>query len=374
MRRALDRRLLLLVAVAVLAPAAVATRALESVHRATREQLALEWSRRGDDDLVAGRPAIAVDDYRTALTYRHDDPAYRLRLAQALMAAQHPMEAESHLLTLWSEQPGNGTINLELGRLAADRFDMVAALRYYHGAIDGSWDRDAGAARRDVRLELANVLLAHADQLRAQAELIALIGDLPADTRLVTDVADLLSRAGADARALMLCDRALTLDPANARAARLAGDIAFREANYRAAERYLAQAANGQALDGTGQTLLDVSGRILALDPYARGIETRTRALRAARAFDVARARLDRCVAAAPRGSAPLPVVAALTERAKGLARRARPRELARDADLFDETMAAVFDIEALDAECGARSTDDRALQLVSRERPGSAR
>src|SRR5262249_11403329 len=79
------------------------------------------------------------------------------------------------------------------------RGDLVDAVRFYHGAIDGAWEEGgAAAARRDARLELVRLLLNSGQNLRAQAELIALVGDLPPDATLITDVGDLLVEAGAD--------------------------------------------------------------------------------------------------------------------------------------------------------------------------------
>ena len=99
--------------------------------------------------------------------------------------------ARSQLLTLWSEAPGDGRVNLELGRLAAKDGDVPAATRFYHGAVDGAWDASAADARRAARLELARFLTANGERAAAQAELIMLSGDPPRDSASATQLGEL---------------------------------------------------------------------------------------------------------------------------------------------------------------------------------------
>jgi hypothetical protein len=107
---------------------------------------------------------------------------------------------------------------------------------------------------------------------------------------------------------------------------------------------------------------------VLALNPYAARLATRQRANRAARAIAVARARLDRC-AAAPAPSAPSPQLEALAKQIES-AGRLRISDLQKDADALDSSMAVVFDVEKLSLpSCPAPTTDDRALQLIDRQR-----
>ena len=105
-------------------------------------------------------PREAVADFRNALAYSRDNDLYRLRLAQALMADHRPQEARSHLLSLWEKEPGDGTLNLELARLAAMWGDTPQAVRYYHAAIYGVWPDEPMAHRWQIRFELSEYLLA----------------------------------------------------------------------------------------------------------------------------------------------------------------------------------------------------------------------
>ena len=256
-----DRRVILGVVVVALAPAFIVTQSIVNRYHAQRHDLAIEWSSRGEQDLLRN-PADAVADFRAALSYSSDRPEDRLRLSQALIAANRPVEARAHLLTLWAEEPGNGPINFALARLAAADGDVAGAVRYYHAAIDGAWESGAAAARRSARLELARLLLSKGQNIRAQAELIALIDDLPGDPALITDVGNLLIEAGADGRAMVLLQRALEIAPENARAARLAGQIQFRLGDFALAHGYLLTAAKSGVLDQDDQMKLDISGKV----------------------------------------------------------------------------------------------------------------
>ncbi len=355
-----DRRTVLALAITALIPFFALTHTLVARYRVSRQQLAAQWSARGQRD-VPRAPAVAVVDFETALSFGPERSADRLRLAEALIQAGEPVEARAQLLTLWTEQPGNGRINLELARLAAGDGDVRQAVRYYHAAVDGSWDTGAATARREARLEAAKLLLAHGEHFSAQSELIALIDDLPSDSGFITQVAGLLMDAGATTRAKALLDRALSLDRHNRTAARLAGTLAFRDQDYRAAREHLRAA---DSADADAQEMLMESDAVLALDPYLRGLRSAERARRALAALDVSRNRLHRCQTG---DGVPDDLVDRVTA-----ARKKSERTLARDAEALDDVMTLVFDIEKLqDPACGADSPQDRALRLIAGQRNG---
>ena len=361
---AFDRSLAMGLAIASIVPAFWLTHLIVSRYRDQRQTLALEWSRRGEQDL-GRQPAEAVADFETALSYRPDGAADRFRLATALIAANRPVEARAHLLTLWTEEPGNGQFNLALARLAAADGEVDAAIRYYHAAVDGAWESGARSARRVARLELAQLLMSNGLPIRAQAELIALIEDLPSDPQLLTDVGSQLVEAGAPTRAIELFQRALALDPAYGRAARLAGQTEFRAGDYVEAHRHLVAASAHEALDDAARDMLDVSAGVLTLDPSTAGIGAKARGQRALRAVAVATARLARCEAesTSPNTQSQVGDFKARLERAA----KANAQAFERDPDLVDKTMALVFEVERLPAAaCGADSADDRALAILA--------
>src|SRR5579871_2958428 len=318
------RRTVLALMLGGVVPAFILINALVSAARGHREAIAIDWAQRGDADLAAGRAAESADDYRTADEYAGSRGAYRLQLATALVAADRPVEAEAQLQTLWNQTPGDGVINLQLARIAVRQQRVADAVRYYHAAIDGAWTADPVAARRNTRLELARFLLARGERAQAQVELVALSTDPPPSSAAMTDIAALMVDAGADNRALLLLESALRLDPANARAAALAGTIAARLGSYSDARAYLERARRAGSLDADGAALLDMATRVLELDPDARGLPSRERLRRTVRAYDIAAAALDRCAA---------DILAPLRDERARLARLVNERTLARDPD-----------------------------------------
>ena len=343
------------------APAFALTSMLVNGARTRRQALAGTWAERGAQDLADHRSDAAADDFRTAMEYAPDRNVYRRQLAEALVAADRSTEARSQLLTLWSATPGDGPVNLDLARLAARDGNVNDAIRYYHAAIDGAWQQDAPVARRTARVELARFLLDRGAQTQAQAELIALAGDLPPDPELLTDAAALLVKAGAAGRAVAILQRALELNPSNARALRLAGEASFKGGDYRAARSFLERLKARGPIDPEGSRMLDLSARVLALDPFSRDISSRERIRRVMRAYDIAADALDRCSAGELDG---------LRDAMRADQSSMTERKLAADPDAVDHITMLVGQVEdAVGQRCGPGSADDAALHLILAER-----
>jgi tetratricopeptide (TPR) repeat protein len=354
------RRTVFAVTVVALIPFFGGVSALVRSTRDRRQQISSDWASRGDREMTAGRADRATEDYRSAQQFARDSNAYRLQIAEALVAGNHPNEARGQLLALWAETPSDGFINLELGRIAARERDTAETVRFYHAAIDGAWRHDAAVSRRKARIELATYLMAQGDRTKAQAELIALSDDLPPDAAVMTDTAALLLASGAATRAMSVVDKALTLHAHDPRALQLAGEAAFELGDFRSAARFLGAAANVGTLDADHQHMRDTSARILTIDPFARGISSRERIRRVAAAFHLAAASLDRC---------PADELPDLRARVSAASSKATERVLAHDPEKVDQTLSLVSEIEAATAGCGAAGTDDAALQLVLKQR-----
>ena len=213
-----------------------------------------------------------------------------------------------------------------------------------------------------TRTELAEFLLRRGDTTQAHAELIALAGDLPPDPAAMTDVAALLLKADADVQALALLRSALEIDPHNGRALRLAGEAAFNTGDYRQSREPISKPLPMRCrLDARGQELLDLSTRVLQLDPFARRISSRERLRRVVRVFGVARDALARCAAGTQTD---------LQAQMDALQPKITERMLARDPDLVDAAIALVTTVEnTTSAACGPPKGDALALQLVLRQR-----
>jgi len=346
---------------------ALTTVAAHAYHR-KQEQFAERWYRRGEQALARARPGEAVEDFRNALAYSRDDDLYRLRLAQALVADHRPQEARAHLLSLWEKEPGDGTVNLQLARLAVMWGDDAQAVRYYHQAIYGLWPDEPMAHRWQIRFELSEYLLGRHDVQNAkaaQAELVALAAELPPqDAAEQAHLGTLLLEAGLYARALAAFRNALAEKPNLLPALEGAGESAFRMGDYQTARHYLLPVVAQNPHDAQAAQLLDLSELVLKLDSSERGLPSRERAHRAAHDLEIALARADKCSSSSPS-------LGALAQQARSIP--ASEGLLARNPDALDKTMDLVFKLENAAAKCPASSLEDQALVLLS-EQQGAPR
>lgn len=371
-----SREAVLLMSLGLIVILFVLTSLASSRFHAKQDELAEEWYRRGEASLAAGAASKATEDFRTALVYAHDSPrqwVYRLRLAQALLAQERADEARAYLLNLWDREPGNGTINLELARLAARRGDITEAVRYFNGAIFGVWEEDPPSRRREARLELCRFLLSRGLREEAEAALIELAAGLPREPALLAEVGSLFLQNHSYQRALDLLREALRLDPQNRTAMALAGEAAFNLREYREAQRLWQRARRADPENARIAEMLETTTLILASDPFARGLSAAESARRALRALRQSSARLAAC--AEVRGEnldepEPRTPLKHLAERLRDLQPRARQSRLARNAELRASVADLAFEIQEVTArECGSPTGRDLALLLIARKR-----
>ena len=349
------------------------------IYREGQKAFAQEMYDRGERALRARRVTAALADFRAALSYSHNNPDYELRLAEALTAAGNSAEAHAeartYFLSLLEREPGNGIVNLELARLAADDRDVPDALRYYHGAIYGQWGDHQVEKRRSARLELVEFLLAIGQKDAARAELIAIAPDLPPDPILQTRVGTLLLQVKGYDDALTLFHRALLEDPHLPAALAGAGECHFQQGHYAQAERYLARALREAPNLPEAAIMKATCDAVLNLDPFQRHLSNAERARRAVANFQTATARLQEC--AAIKG---IDLKAADGDRLQMLYSRVaevqphvQQRYLSRDSELLSKVMDVVFDIEqTTERVCGEPQSSDLALLLLAQEQGGS--
>ena len=366
--------------------------------------LAQRWFSRGERDLAAKYNGQAIEDFRNALGYEPQNPQYRLRLAEALLA-EGPQtkgaltEARAHLLSLWAEEPVNAQVNLDLARLYAKSNGRAQAVRYYRTAIDGIWSDNALEHRSAARLELVNYLLQQKDNSAAAAELIALQAAAPQDPALQLQLGKLLLQVDEPQRAEKAFDLVTKASPENAEAWSGAGQAALALGDYRKAERLLTTAVNlTSAQPGSEDPdRLALVRAVLAIDPGNRSLSLRERASRVAAAFDLTMKRLSDCAAkqgvtldvaagtpkrgattaAAPlqasaaQGSAAVPAPSSLQLLYdSGLQRKstATQQALVHNPDATNSTMEFVYEaMRSTESSCPPQSPEERALQLLAR-------
>jgi tetratricopeptide (TPR) repeat protein len=350
-------------------------------HRATEQELALRWFNRGNQAMQANAPKFAADAYRTALNYDRENSEYRLRLAQALLADGRLAEAHAHLISLWEEEPASGAVNLTLARIETKRGHSPTAIRYYNDSINGVWQDDPRKHRTEVRFELAQYLLQQRNLPRAQAELLALLADAPADPPDLLRLGNMLLEVNEPAHALQAFNTLVSKDEGNARAWLGAAKAYLALGKYAEAESASAEAMEHDPSLPGAKEQLELTREILRLNPALRGLPLAERASRVAKAFDAALKRLRSCAAAksidlavpgAARGENAAPPNPLQLLYSSGVQKQAGATETAlrRNPDGLEPTMQYVFEVERVVAPiCPDMDLTDGALfTLAQRE------
>lgn len=345
---------------------------LSKAHQAQREAIGHRWFNRGIADLDAKRYDAAVTDFRAALLYSPDEYSYQLNLSAALIGEDHTAQALAYLTSLWDREPEDGTVNLELARIAAQRGDTDDAIRYYHNAMYAVWPGDQAGKRRDARLELIELLLRVQAKPQAQGELIALAESAGADPGLQERIGELFLRAGDDEHALAAFNAVLKSQRHNAAALAGAGYAAFESARYPLAQHYLQAALTINANDTASAERLKTTQLVLHMDPFRRQLPVVERDRIVAKAFQAAGDRLKRCTPPA------LPSIgrageASLSDEWARLKPHITHQGLRRNPDLVENAMDLVFRVEReTSSVCGEPTGTDLALLLISRMHEGS--
>ncbi len=349
-------------------------------------ELASAWNQRGVAALNAHRPQEAVEDFETALLYvRQDDDKYGIRLAESLLAAGRPNEAQSRLLNLLEDHPTDAVVNLELARIAAARGELQDAIRYYHGAIAGIWSpgRSAVVERLNTRFELLELLAAKHQDNAAEAELGQLLPELPAKASAHTRLAYIYFKLGDARRALAEFQQARQLDRNFAPSYAGSAAVALESGDYAAAKRYLTEAVRLDAEDANSRSLLNRVDQLLATDPFSPRVNAAERARRTVAAYEAAVKRLGDCAASPANGSqsrTPSPETYPDGEKLGQLqswAEQLRPyateaRLKGRD-DVVENMMRFVFSTEDATAKvCGAPNGVDELLATIGHHRWGN--
>jgi Tfp pilus assembly protein PilF len=338
-----------------------------SAHRA---DLARRWSDRGLAALQAGKPAEAVVDLRTALTYAPDTRAYELLLAQALGEAGCKGCAEEsyqYFLGLWDAEPGNGEINLQLARLAKKRNDRRAAVNFYRAAIYGTWEGDGVGRRAGVRMELARYLIEGDDLAAARLELLIAGGNAPDDFDRDMSLADLLQQAQDPTDAWTYYQRAIAAKSGDPAPLEAAGRLAYQVGDYENAHRMLAHAlaesaAKHAPLSQYAEALMETTARIQEMMP-SPSLPARDRVDRIVADRAIARKRIDACTAKSVTPTTLPPALQALDARWSGPDGSANAAALLRDSSLQDSAMQLVYDTEVQTSQlCGPATGDDALL------------
>lgn len=342
-----------------------------------KTSLGVEWYRAGIYALERGAGSEAVEDFENALAF-NSSYEYRLKLAEALVAAGRLPEAQARLISLYDARPGDANISLQLARLYAAGGDVSQAQRFYESAIYGVWQspQDSLQKRLSVRAELANFLVASGRRADAQAQLISLSAEAPQTVDAHLQLARMFLGAGAPRNAFAEANAARLMDKTRADAVALQGEAAFAINDFAAADKWLSLADSMAPGNLTISSLHRRAQSVVAADPFAKGVQGQRRAQRIVDAYRVADDRLERCNRETPfiapkQGGTPQPRWADLQRWAEQLRPAMVPRKVLREDDLQEAAMRFIFSVEQATREtCGVPRTDtDDSLYLLSRQR-----
>jgi tetratricopeptide (TPR) repeat protein len=332
--------------------------------------LAAQWFAKGNACLANGAAREALDDYRRALIFDPENEPYQLHLAQALAQLGRQDEARAYLLNLLADRPGDGEVNFELARLAAQTGDIDDAVRFYHAAVYGAWETDPVAAQLRARLELSQFLVRHRENTLAEAELISLAANIPdRDAELHTEAGDLFQNIGDLHRALNEYRSALKAAPDDLTARIGAGLVSFKLGSYSKATEDLELANKADPENKTVAATLETVRLMISSDPFSTQLTARERANRVSAALAHAIQRADQCGNASVKN----PNTSSLTD----LAARAKlqqrsiwsERSLLLHPDQNDAAMEMVFKIEnAATQVCGEPEGVDAAMRLIEKK------
>jgi tetratricopeptide (TPR) repeat protein len=371
-----SREVVLLACMLLLVLLLGATAFVNRMYRKKVHTLADDWFAQGEASYLAGNVPAALNDYRNALVYSPSNSKFQFHLAQALADAGHGDEARSYLLSLLSESPGNGEINLALARISARQGAVAEALRYYHSAIYGGWENNPLEARWQARRELSEYLLDHGMMSQAEEEVIGLANNTPPGEIDHLKVAgDFLLRAQLWSRALDVYHVVLQADPQDADALAGAGRAAFELSEYPQALEYLDRLPPDKRTDPKIAGTIETSQQILGIDPFVSNLSPEEKAGRTAKALVQVESRLQEC--ASQQGESltqnhPGTDLQNLYTTGQEKLKDWSERMLRLHPDRVSQAMSFVFQVENLTAQrCGEPQGDDRALWLLGHTRAG---
>ena len=367
------REIVLLIAIAVAAvPTYMVTRRAADLNRQRNAHIASYWYRQGERQLKEGKPEEAIVSLREATTNDHDNRGFAFALAEALGATNRDDEARLALLRLRESAPESPQINLQLARLSARNHDLPEALRYYHHALYGLWTgENVDEQRRQVRLELIQLLLKHKERSRALAELMVLSTDAPRTADAQLQLGQRYVEAGDPSNALQHFALAVLLEKRNTAALSGAGETAFQLGDYKTAEGYLGRAAALDKRATRAAQRLETTRLIQSSDPLAGHLSRPEQVQRLRAALDQAVRRLQQCAGNTQTGPAQDP----LRLQAETMLPKVTPETLREDPELLAAGAELVFKIEeTTNQTCGTPVGLDEALLLAGRKHGATER
>jgi len=219
---------------------------LNYYYRSARSQRAEQYYKTGNELLQQDRDDEAVQQFRDALSASPGNAQYRLALGLALAKDNHPAEASVYLNALLKRDPENALASLGEARIAAAQGKTADAVKLYRRAVDGTWP--PGQDKKGQLLEAAQIFR-----------------------------------------------EVLKTDARNADAYAGLGSAELALENYQDARDAFQKAVEQNPSDQVSKKQLDLSERVLALDPDAPGLKATERYERSKELLQAEIIRFDHC-------------------------------------------------------------------------------
>ena len=335
---------------------------LNYYYRSARGARAEQYFKNGNELAQQNRNDEAIEQFRNALSVSPANARYRLALGLTLVKMGRMNEGAVYLNELLKGDPENGPANLGLARIATSSGRKSDAVMYYHRAIDGTWPKEQEQNHLQTRFELADYLAKAGDKTQAIAELLAALGqaqDAPTKKRIGRLLLEYeAARQSADVFRGVLHTDARDRDAyAGLGAADLAQD------DYAGARNAFQNALRLDPSDEAARKQLDLSKRVLELDPNAGGIRASERYARSKELLEGAAPTLSQCVATmkdSPEGSSDRELA--------NSARKAIAQHPTRGAlgDAAEDNLTLAVQVwKARQKLCGSQPVSDEALGRV---------
>jgi len=326
--------------------------------RITRTQ---EFVKQGNLLMEAGRYEEAVEQYRHALSITHTSEQ-RQALAAALVKAGHLNEAETYLRELLRENPNSGSANLGLGRVLLQKGDTNQAIAYYHRAMYGSWPKDPQGNRVQARLELIDALGKTAAKQQAQAELLALEGEMPPDLVGRKRVGQLLLQFGMPQDASAVFQDLAEKNKGDADAHAGMGEAELARNDFHSARKAFREAARLGPDKASYRERLLLVEQAIAMDPAIRGLNPADRFQHSGRLLEAAVGSVDQCLAGSHEAVSQ-EVRNLVDAGRKALMRHGRPQSYSDAADSNIELAQQIW--AGRIALCGPPASTEESLSRV---------
>jgi CIC family chloride channel protein len=307
----------------------------------------------------------AIEKFRSAVSISHT-PAHRLALAQALLSAGHLNEAAIYFGELLKEHPSSGPANLGFSRIYVGRNQIDDAIRSYHRAIYGNWTPETVGQRLQTRLELVDVLGTAGRKNIAQAELLALKSELPADPALRRRVARLFLKFGVATESVAMFRDLVKKNSNDDESYAGLGEAELALDDLAAAQTAFHNASRREPENAEYHANAELLDEMVAIDPVLRTLSAADRYRHSRNLLETVLATLDRC-----RSTNPIvedPPADAIEKARRALERPIRPRSYRESTD-FNITLARQL-WSARAKECEPDGVSEQALSRIMSKIP----